>query len=132
MIEVARLTGGNHIELPDFLAERRGLLAPLAADEVVGAGVQEVHRDKCKELCRAALEEQDIMRVAKVQQLFGPLRRLVENAFKFLPAMADLGDAKAFALVIEQRRGGFLQRLGRKHRRASTEIENTVGHGGFL
>ena len=92
------------LTLPTSLPKRRGLLAPLAADEVVGRGVQEVHRDGREELRRPALEEEHVVRVADAEQLLAARDRLVVDGLEFLAAMADLGDAEALALVIQQAR----------------------------
>ena len=66
------------------------------------------------------------MRIAQAEQLLAAGDRLVGDAVEFLAAVADLGDAEAFALIIEQCGGGFFENFGRQHRRAGTEIENSV------
>ena len=62
----------------------------------------------------------------EAEQLLAARDRLVGDGVKFLAAMADLGDAEALALVIEQRGGGLFEDFGRQHRRAGAEIENSV------
>ncbi len=114
--------------LPTSLPNDCGLFAPLAADEIIRAGVQEIHRDEREQLRCAALEEDHIVRVAQAEELFAARDRLVVDGFKFLAAMADFGDAKSFALIIQQRGGGFLQNLGWQHRRTGTEIKNPMRH----
>ena len=68
----------------------------------------------------------DVVRVAEAEQLLAAGDRLVVDAVKFLAAVADLGDAEALALVIEQRGGRLLEHLGREHGGAGTEIEDSV------
>ena len=88
--------------------------------------VQEVHRDEREQLRRPALQEQHVVRVAEAEQLLAARDRLIDDGVEFLAAVADLGDAEALALVVEQRRGGLFEHLGRQHRGAGTEIENSV------
>ena len=128
MIEVARFAGGDDVELAHLLAEARRLLAPLAADEVIGAVVQEVHRDDREQLRSAALHEEHVMRIADAQQLLAPSNCLIGDGVKFLSAMRNFRDAKTFALIIEQSLCGFFQSLGRQHGGAGTEIENSMRH----
>src|SRR3954469_7555981 len=108
MIEVAGLAAGDDVDLADLLAEGDGFFAPLAAGEVVGARVEEVHGDQREKRGSAALEEEHIVRIAEAEQLLAARDRLIVNGFEFLAAMADLGDAEAFALIIQKRGGGFL------------------------
>src|SRR4051812_4859228 len=102
MIKVTRFAAGDDVELADFLAERSCLLAPLAADEIVGRAVQEVHRNEREKLRRPALQEEHIVRIADSQKLFAEGNRLIIDGFEFLPAMAHLGDAKPLPLIIQQ------------------------------
>jgi hypothetical protein len=68
------------------------------------------------------------VRVAQAEQLLAASDRFIGDGVELLAAVADLGDAKAFALVIEQGGGGFFQCFGRKHRRAGAEVEDAMGH----
>src|SRR4029077_982345 len=111
-----------------FLAERCRLFAPFAAHQVIGASVQEVHRDEGEKLRRAALEKQHIMRIAEPKQFLAKDDRLVVDGLELLAAIAYLGDDKPLALLIQQRLRRFLERLGREHRRTGAEIEDAMRH----
>src|SRR5205823_5830829 len=99
-----------------------------AADQIVSAGVEEIHGDDGEELGRPALEEDDIMRIAQAKELLAAGDGFIIDGLEFLAAMADFCDAKAFALVIKQGGGGFFEHFGREHGGAGTEIENAMRH----
>src|SRR2546430_1815342 len=67
VIEVARLAAGDGVDLAEVFGRGGGLLAPLAADQIVCGGVEEVHRDEREERRRATLEEEHIVRIAEAE-----------------------------------------------------------------
>ena len=128
MIKIAGFAGGDHVDGADVFAGGDGFFAPLAADEIIRAGVEEIHRDQGEEHGGAALEKQDVVGVAQAEELLASGVCFVVDGFKFLAAMTDLGDAKSLALVIDESGRGFLQDFGWQHCRTCAEIENSVRH----